>query len=78
MRKRETLDTIWEVPDELWERIKPIILKEDPPEVRPSAAWSARAASSKGKAVATLCGVPADPTFQMAAVTPACPVVERR
>jgi hypothetical protein len=34
MRKRETLDTIWEVPDELSERIEPIILEEDPPKAR--------------------------------------------
>ena len=26
-----TLETIWEVPDELWERIEPFILEEDPP-----------------------------------------------
>ena len=30
----ETLETIWEVPDELWERIEPIILEEDPPKAR--------------------------------------------
>ena len=29
MGKQETLETIWEVPDELWERIEPIILEED-------------------------------------------------
>ena len=29
MNKQETLDTIWEVPDEVWERIDPTILKED-------------------------------------------------
>ena len=34
MKKGETLDTIWEVPDELWERIEPIILEEDPPKAR--------------------------------------------
>ena len=28
MGKQETLETIWEVPDELWERIEPIILEE--------------------------------------------------
>ena len=32
--KQETLETIWEVPDELWERIEPIILEEDPPKAR--------------------------------------------
>ena len=36
MGKQETLETIWEVPDELWERIEPIILEEDPP--KPGAA----------------------------------------
>ena len=36
MGKQETLETIWEVPDELWERVEPIILEEDPP--RPGAA----------------------------------------
>ncbi|HAL48734.1 MAG TPA: hypothetical protein DCP37_13360 [Dehalococcoidia bacterium] len=30
MNKQETLGTIWEVPDELWERIEPIILERDP------------------------------------------------
>ena len=34
MRKGETLDTIWEVHDELWERIEPIILEEDSPKAR--------------------------------------------
>ncbi len=34
MGKQETLETIWEVPDELWERVEPIILEEDPPKVR--------------------------------------------
>ena len=34
MRKQETLETIWEVPDELWERVEPIILEEDPPKAR--------------------------------------------
>ena len=34
MGKQETLETIWEVPDELWERIEPIILEEDPPKAR--------------------------------------------
>ena len=32
--KQETLDTIWEVPDELWERVEAIILEEDPPKAR--------------------------------------------
>ncbi len=31
MENRETLDTIWEVPDDLWEDIEPIILELDPP-----------------------------------------------
>ena len=30
MRKQETLETIWEVPDELWERVEHIILEERP------------------------------------------------
>lgn len=34
MKKQRTLDTIWEVSDELWERIEPIILQEDPPNAR--------------------------------------------
>ena len=34
MGKQETLETIWEVPDELWERIEPIILEKDPPKAR--------------------------------------------
>ena len=28
MGKQETLETIWEVPDELWEHVEPIILDE--------------------------------------------------
>ena len=31
MGKRETLPTIWEVPDDLWERIEPVLLELDPP-----------------------------------------------
>ena len=31
MSKQETLDTIWEVPDDLWEEIKPLIKELDPP-----------------------------------------------
>lgn len=31
MEKGETLDTIWEVPDDLWAEIQPLILKLDPP-----------------------------------------------
>ena len=38
MGKQETLETIWEVPDELWERIEPIILEEDPPKARAASA----------------------------------------
>ena len=34
MEKQEMLGTIWEVPDELWERIEPIILEQDPPKAR--------------------------------------------
>ena len=34
MGKQETLDTIWEVPDELWDRVEAIILEEDPPKAR--------------------------------------------
>ena len=34
MEKQETLGTIWEVPDELWERIEPIILEQYPPKAR--------------------------------------------
>ena len=29
--KSETLPTIWEVPDDLWEQIHPVILEMDPP-----------------------------------------------
>ena len=29
--KRETLPTIWEIPDDLWEQIHPVILELDPP-----------------------------------------------
>ena len=31
MGKSETLPTIWEIPDDLWERIEPVILQLDPP-----------------------------------------------
>ncbi len=34
MSKQETLGTIWEVPDELWELVEPIILEVDPPKAR--------------------------------------------
>ena len=34
MSEREKLGTIWEVSDELWERIEPVILEEDPPKAR--------------------------------------------
>ena len=30
-KKRKTLPTIWEVPDELWKRMAPLILEMDPP-----------------------------------------------
>lgn len=29
--KTQTLDTIWEVPDALWQRIEPILLEDAPP-----------------------------------------------
>lgn len=31
MRKKKPIPTIWEVPDELWKRIAPVILEMDPP-----------------------------------------------
>jgi putative transposase len=31
MKKKKPLPTIWEVPDELWKRMEPIILEMDPP-----------------------------------------------
>ena len=34
MEKHETLDTIWEVPDELWEQIEPVLMELDPPKPR--------------------------------------------
>ena len=34
MGKQETLGTIWEVPQELWELIEPIIIEVDPPKAR--------------------------------------------
>ena len=37
MRNQETLGTIWDVTEEFWERIEPIILEKDP-NPRPEAA----------------------------------------
>ena len=34
MGKRETLPTIWEIPDDLWERIEPVILELDQPKAK--------------------------------------------
>ena len=34
MGKSETLATIWEIPDDLWERIEPVILELDPPKAK--------------------------------------------
>ena len=34
MGKRETLPTIWEIPDDLWERIEPVILELGPPKAK--------------------------------------------
>ena len=34
MGKSETLPTIWEIPDDLWERIEPVILEWDPPKAK--------------------------------------------
>ena len=31
MGKSESLPTIWEIPDDLWQRIEPVILELDPP-----------------------------------------------
>jgi len=31
MEKQEVMDTIWEVPDELWEQVGPILRELDPP-----------------------------------------------
>ena len=31
MGKSETLPTIWEIPDDLWEQINPVISEMDPP-----------------------------------------------
>ena len=31
MEKQETLETIWEVPDDLWDEIQSIVLEIDPP-----------------------------------------------
>ena len=34
MGKSETLPTIWEIPDDLWERIEPVLLELDLPKAR--------------------------------------------
>ena len=31
MKKQETLDTVWKVPDDLWEEIEPVVLEMAPP-----------------------------------------------
>jgi hypothetical protein len=30
-KKKKALPTIWEIPDELWKRMAPLILEMDPP-----------------------------------------------
>ena len=34
MEKGKALGTIWEIPDDLWEQIHPVILEMDPPKTR--------------------------------------------
>ena len=34
MGKSESLPTIWEIPDDLWQRIEPVILELDPPKAK--------------------------------------------
>ena len=34
MLEGKPLPTIWDVPDDLWERIEPVILQLDPPKAR--------------------------------------------
>ena len=47
MGKAETLATIWEIPDHLWEQIHPVILELDRPKatgrqrVAPDGCWTA-------------------------------------
>ena len=31
MRQVEPLETIWEIPDDLWEKVEPVILEGTPP-----------------------------------------------
>jgi len=31
MREAQPLETIWEIPDDLWEKIEPVILEGNPP-----------------------------------------------
>jgi putative transposase len=41
-RRNQPLDTIWEIPDELWARIEPILVEDAPPPAnpgRPRADW---------------------------------------
>ena len=33
MGRSETLPTIWEIPDDLWEQVHPVILQMDPPKL---------------------------------------------
>ena len=34
MGKSESLPTNWEIPDDLWQRIEPVILRLDPPKAK--------------------------------------------
>ena len=33
MRQVEPLETIWEIPDDLWEKVEPVILEGTPPKI---------------------------------------------
>ena len=43
MRQVEPLETIWEIPDDLWEKVEPVILAGTPPKNHRSQAGQPKA-----------------------------------
>ena len=61
MGKAETLATIWEIPDHLWEQIHPVILELDRPKATganalpPDGCWTASFSGCAAAASGTAC-----------------------